>query len=219
MKKFISYDGLPIQSGGAHSITKNAYEVYVSLQQFLIAFTNNAAPVSGTISYSINKVAGQNPATFWQICKAFGIPSCSLSQYIANGNLNWQWPLSNNGINKAVAFTQRYTNITLAILWHFKFVEPASKALLPGQEEIPEIDPRQYNSQVYIRLGAMSTLSVWFTIPFDEEDSGAAYLKKLLDSFPITLSKNHWRVWTRSNNGNWIPRKVDVEALLAPGLL
>lgn len=76
--------------------------------------------------------------------------------------------------------------------------------------EIPILDFRMHNSQIYLRLSSIkSTASVWFAFPFDElTEDNLKYLDGIQKTLPFKFSKHSWRLWKRSKNDNWTPRKI-----------
>ena len=210
MKNFISYDGLPLKSGGAHKINKDPIVIFESVTDFIKSFTNNDVPYDSTLIFNKleNKDKDSKPATFWLLFKAFGFPGLSLT----NKQFSWIWKVRNSQLSKAVSFSDRFTNLTLTVLWRFRFVDPVSKKIIEDQDKIPVIDERLYNSQIYLRIGKVSTISIWFTFPFMSSDN-LNYLKLVKSNCPVPLSKNHWKSWKLSKNGNWIDRKINIDQI------
>ncbi|MGF7041182.1 hypothetical protein [Mucilaginibacter lappiensis] len=208
MKNFISYEGLPLKSGGAHKINKNPIVIFESVIDFIKSFTNNDAPYDSTLIFNTSENKDSKSATFWLLFKAFGLPGLSLT----NKQFSWIWKVRNSQLSKAVSFSDRFTNLTLAVMWRFRFVDPVSKKIIIGQDKIPVIDERLYNSQIYLRIGKVSTISIWFTFPFTSTDN-LNYLKLVKDNCPFALSKNQWKSWKLSKNGNWIDRKINIDEI------
>lgn len=214
MDSFILYNGLPIRYGGAHRVNKDCLELHTNIRYFLDQYSNNPDHFKADIIFTPDgKASGLK--MFWRLCKNFGLPRWSLSQYITTKNNSFTWFVSNGGLNKAMQFTHTFSSLTLAIAWKFRFIDPVSKIMLPQQDKIPVIDVRMFNSQVYLRSSHTSTVSVWFAIPFNPaSNTDIAYLKLIRRDFPIKLSTKHWKIWKKSKNGKWISRNVDIDELL-----
>jgi hypothetical protein len=131
----------------------------------------------------------------------------------------WTWKLKSNEVADGLDFLVKHSDLpdhrfgplTLSILWHFKLVDPLTKSKLPNQESIPTLDFRIHNSRALLTLKKKSTLSVWFAFPFDsEDDEFKTYIKELVNHLPFKPSDKQWRTWTKSEKGNWTPKKVEV---------
>ncbi|WP_121808643.1 hypothetical protein [Mucilaginibacter kameinonensis] len=212
MENFISYSGLPISSGGAHKVNgRSALDIYDSLSHFTSNLTNADKPSRLTLEFE--STDDNNARIIWKLILAFGLPKLSLSNYIGTRRLIWYWTLRTGSINKAIKLQQQNQNITFSVLWCFYFTDLQSKQAIPGQETIPIIDPRLYNSQIYWRVGKTSTISLWFTLPFKELDTPAInYIKLLQANLPVKLSSHHWRLWRNSKTGP-SPKKLNCDFL------
>jgi len=209
-KRFISYDGLPIKSGGAHSISNtDNHGVYLAVRDFLECMTTDPPSVNKIILDISIKQKGAT-VSFWHMVVNFGLPDWSSTGSITGGFV-WIFNVSEKQINKAIGLSKRFANLTLTMKWQFQFLDIKTKAVIKGQDYIPILDERLSNSQAYLRLSQKHTLSLWFTLPFEGLDTEAIdYINLLKTKLPVKLSKNHWKVWTLSKNGNWIGRKLDV---------
>jgi hypothetical protein len=215
MENFITYDGLPISSGGAHRINgRPANEIYDSLSKFTSTLTNTNKPHRLFLEY--NSTISSNASKFktvWKLILACGPPKLSLGNYYATRQLKWRWMLRTGSMNKAIKLQSQYENITLSVLWYFYFIDLNSKKMLPGQDAIPVIHPRLQNSHIYWRHGKTSSISLWFILPFNELDTATVdYIKLLQAHLPVKLSKNHWRIWRKNKNGP-SPRKLILDFL------
>ena len=207
MNKFITYNGLPIKSGGAHSISnKSPEEIYHKTNKFLNLFTDNKHP-----KYVKLYLAKTDFILFPKLCWFFGIPKLS-----SNNKLNtWYWSLNQKKIEKGLKLLELNTNskniLTLSLYWNFKFKDFKTGNILPNQKRIPTIDSRNENSKIYLRISKKSTISVWFAFPFEEiKEYEKEYINNLKDNLPFKVSNKHWRTWNKSEKGNWIPRKLEL---------
>lgn len=207
---FISYDGLPLKSGGAHSISNaDNHGIYLAVCDFLKFMTTDPPSFNRIILDNSIKQKGAT-VSFWYMVMNFGLPDWSSTGSITGGFV-WIFDVSEQQIAKAIGLSKQFVNVTLTMIWRFQFINIKTKTTIKGQNDIPILDERQPNSQVYLRLSQKTTMSLWFTLPFDGLDSEAiAYIKLLKNKLPVKLSNNHWKVWTLSKNGNWIGRKLDI---------
>ncbi|MDT3404222.1 hypothetical protein [Mucilaginibacter terrae] len=215
MQKFITYDGLPLKSGGAHYINKfAASELYKRLIDFANHFTNAPQPLG--VQLEFNSFFQGEKISFkllWETIKRFGLPSWSLSQYIGSGTSVWTWNIVARQVDEALAFHEKFNKITFSVTWRFHFINPVNKRVLPGQDTIPIIDVRLHNSQIRFRCGSKYSVSVWFVLPFEELDAYAIeYIKAIKSQLPFTPSNKHWKLWT-VNKDKLSSRKLDISIL------
>jgi hypothetical protein len=210
LEKFISYDGLPLKSGGAHSISNaDNHGIYLAVCDFFKCLTTDPSSVNRIILDVSVKQKGTT-VSFWYMVMNFGLPDWSSTGSI-NGGFVWIFDVSEQQIAKAIGLSKQFANLTLTMMWRFQFVNVKTKTTIKGQNNIPILDERRPSSQVYLRLSRKTTMSLWFTLPFDELDTDAiAYIKLLKAKLPVKLSNNHWKILTLSKNGNWIGRKLDA---------
>jgi hypothetical protein len=223
MDRFISYEGLPINSGGSHSLGKKSVDkIYSDTLEFLHQFTNCSQPIeSQLIFYSSQNGSYKTAPTLWQLVKSFGIPSCNIWNLAKIRQHFFTWKLQRGGIEMAFKCLHTFSNlpenqygpIVLSLKWHFQFIDPLTKEVLEGQDKIPVVDSRQYNSQIHLRLGQKSTISAWLTLPFSElDDDSKKYIKSMTNQLPFYPSDKHWRLWKKSKKENWVPQVIDINA-------
>lgn len=220
MNTFVSYEGLPVNSGGAHGLgKKSAREAYNQTSRFLKLYTDSSFPqhISLTLyksdSFDFRKIK-------WKLMKKYGFfPQRNVWDFGDARQKLWTWTLTSNKIEEGLKVLEEYATlpeheygpITLSILWHFKFVDPETKQRISGQELIPIFDERIHNSRALLTLKNSSKLAVWFAFPFDGEDKWfTSYIKDLVKYLPFKPSDKHWRQWRKSSNGNWKPSKVEI---------
>jgi hypothetical protein len=208
MNAFISYQGLPIKSGGAHTISGKKQEiVFDQLSAFIHKYTNASLPVH-------REVVIDRP-TFAEVIKnayLLGLPNFDFSNYLANGQKRVSWSVSSAKVRDILNLYRDSERHTLGVTWKFHFIDPDSKIVLPGQDEIPSIDSRLHNSHIYLRLSKnKATISAWFTFPFGNVTKETSeYIEGLERSLPFKFSDKTWRKWTLSKNGNWTPKRIEI---------
>lgn len=223
MDRFISYEGLPINSGGSHSLGKKPVDkIYSDTLNFLEKFTNGCKPIeSHLVFYSSQNGSYKTVPIIWQLVKSFGIPSYNNWNLGKNRQHFYTWKLQPGDTKKAFKLLHTFSNlpeneygpIVLSFKWHFQFIDPLTKEVFEGQDEIPVIDSRQYNSQIYLRLSHKSTISAWLTLPFSElNDNSKKYIKLMTNHLPFNTSDKHWRLWKKSKKENWVSQAIDINA-------
>ncbi|MGZ8559528.1 MAG: hypothetical protein ACXWWC_14385 [Chitinophagaceae bacterium] len=223
MNTFISYEGLPVNSGGAHSLRQKPVDlIYSDTLIFLQKFTNCSTPIEFDLTfYSSQDGTYRTLPTLWQLIKTLGIPSYN------NWNLGrvrkhfFAWNLQHKDKGKAFQILDKFSNlqenqygpIVLSFKWHFQFIDQLTKQVLEGQNKIPIIDSRYHNSQIYLRPGQKSTMSVWLTLPFSNlNDKNKDYIKSMTNLLPFKSSNKHWRLWRKSKNENWSQQIININA-------
>jgi hypothetical protein len=222
MDRFVSYEGLPTNSGGAHGLGKKTIrEAYNQTNDFLSMFTDNAAP--RTVSLILYKADTFDFRKIkWQLMKKYGFfPRSETWNFGDTKQRLWTWYLNPDKIEDGLSLLEeqkhlpehQYGPLTLNILWHFRFIYPGTKERLPNQELIPVLDERIQNSRALLTLKPKSTLSVWFAFPFDNQDKKFKdYMDSFIKHLPFIPSDKHWRLWKKGNSGDWRPTKIDINA-------
>jgi hypothetical protein len=223
MDTFITYEGLPVNSGGAHSLGKMQVDnVYADTLTFLKKFASNDTPTkTDLIFYSSQNGSYKMLPNLWSIIKVFGIPTYNNWKLGNTRQHYFTWKLKFSDREKAFQILEKFSKlpandfgpIVLSLCWHFSFIDPISKEILDGQDKIPIMDFRQHNSQLYLRLGQKSTISVWFAFPFQElNDKSRDYISSVSRALPFKPSDKHWRFWRRSKSDKWNPHILDINA-------
>jgi hypothetical protein len=223
MDKFITYEGLPVNSGGSHSLGKKKVEIiYADTLRFLKTFTDTDIPTNiDLIFYSSQTGTYKTLPNIWKLIRIFGIPHYDSWKLRNIRQHFFTWKLKYSDCNKAFKVlddllklpTNGYGPIVFSFYWKFNFVDPVSKKVLEGQDKIPVIDFRQHNSQLYLRLGQRSTISVWFAFPFQElNEKNREYISSVSTALPFKPSDKNWRLWRKSKTDNWNPQILDINA-------
>ncbi|MFD0751172.1 hypothetical protein ACFQZS_13560 [Mucilaginibacter calamicampi] len=214
LSSFISYDGLPLKSGGAHMINNaDRLQTYNTLSAFFESMTTNPSCVN-TIELDIFSREEESKAKFWYMVRTFGLPNWSFFGS-SRGGFIWTFNVDEKQMLKAIELTKKFGNVALRLVWRFQFVDIDTKEILNGQNEIPVIDERKYNSEIYVRLAKNASISLWLTLPFGHlDEKTASYIDLLKAKLPVKLSNNHWKIWTLSKNGTWMGRKLDVSGIV-----
>jgi hypothetical protein len=206
MNTFITYEGLPISSGGAHSISSTPPDIiYNKTLQFLNTFTDSSLPTSLILTIEKPSIA-----KILKYSNILGLPKIDIDSFIGAGQKLMHWTIPIHKIDQVFELLPFDEKITVSILCKFKFVDIASKALIKGQDAIPIIDERLSNSQIYVRISkSKSTISTWLAFPFDSlTGDNLSYIDDMKKTLPFKFSDKHWRLWTLSKKGNWTPKVI-----------
>lgn len=218
MDKFISYEGLSINYGGAHSLGKKTdLENYNQTVKFLNRFTDtNKASQIEIIFYQSEKIEYNTFKLMAKLILKFGIPKFNNDGLLKS----WRWKLSESKIEKGFETLKLNEELSensrgslaLGFLWNFSFIDPKTNQILPNQEKIPELDFRIKNSRIYLRISDKSSISVWLALPFEKLGKfEVEYINELKCHLPFKPSEKHWRIWKKSEKGNWIPNKIEIK--------
>jgi hypothetical protein len=104
----------------------------------------------------------------------------------------------------------------LKLIWKFRFRDPDTRELLPGQDALPRLDNfpggRGDSSCVVLNLGDPSSVWLWFLLPFAEPDAAfLAYVGRLQAALPAQLSSRGWRRWALARSGEWRAKRLSVD--------
>jgi len=218
MNRFISYEGLPIKSGGAHSLSrKTALENYEETLKFLKRFADKTEPKNiELVLYQSDKKEYSTLKLITKLTLKFGIPKFSNDGLLKT----WSWKLSETEIEKGFETLNLNNKLpensqgpfVLSFLWNFNFKDPNNNQILPNQEKLPELDFRLKNSRIYLRTSNKTSISVWFALPFEQIGKyETEYINELNSFLPFKPSEKHWRIWKKSEKGNWIPNKIEIK--------
>lgn len=221
MDKFISYDGLPIDCGGAHKLrTRNTNAILQSVNEFIKTFSNSTVPSSIKLTfYNSRNKSYSTWSNLFIIIKQHGLffryNNWDLKDYRQSF---WTWKISNNKIEKALKTLDyfstlpqnKYGPVDLHITRNFQFIDLKTKKTIPDQDKIPIIDDRLHNSHIRLTLGNKPSISVWFTLPFNNFEEHKDYINKMESLLPFKFSDKHWHQWTLSKNQKRIKRRINT---------
>jgi hypothetical protein len=216
----ITYDGLPLSSGGAHTLrTRSPLAALAQVRHFISSCTDCVQPQKA----SVDVVTGANvPAEFSdplmeRLTAELRAPDNRRSY--GPGNTAHFWPVAATQIDALVTLIEqvsplpvmpyRLQPITVAAVFKFHLLDAHSRAVLPWQGGAFYGNfsalPGQLlgESQLYARFSGRSTVSLFLSFPFEDlsEDllKTAAFVQ---DHLPFALSPNHWKLWRLTKNGN-----------------
>jgi hypothetical protein len=135
MKAFITYEGLPLNSGGAHQlVAKPPTEVYASMLNFLQLHTDTKG--ADRVTVQLKDFSYRNIIKY---SLKFGLPSFDWNNYLANGMKDVSWNVYLRKIDYYVDQIVQHQELGLSVYWRFNFIDPHTKKVLPGQSELPTI--------------------------------------------------------------------------------
>ena len=206
----ITYDGLPISSGGAHTLrTRGVMDGLAAVRAFLSACTTDPDPEllqvqvtqGGSVPRSVSKAlrAEFRHLGWWPIKSRFAgtltrswrLPLAEFDDACATIEGHRPIPQTDNGMPAAL----------VAASWRFALVDPETRQVLPHQEADCYLqDPRGGmrrvgESSLYARFSEKTTVNVFLALPFEEAgDAARQYAEMLQRHFPTRFSAGQWRL-------------------------
>jgi hypothetical protein len=219
----ITYDGLPLASGGAHRLrTRETETAANSLQSFVRAVSCDCVPSelqlevltdAGPIVGHFAGLIAANDARYGERrVQAVGtrrahrwiVPSSAFHELVATTALNGGEPRAGST-----------NSLTVLASWTIVLTEPKSGQLLPHQ------DPQDYGgfgvgdgrllgrSSLFARLGQKTTANLWLSLPFQEPTEEARMIARHVQThFPCQLSQKQWKQWVLTRAGTYKARKI-----------
>ena len=237
-KGLISYDGLPIASGGGHRLGRlKTKDAWAATLQFLNECTTTVGP--SRVTLAINGVEDTDPQLLEQLRESavagLGLyPSPHDRQDYGGRGSTLTWHVSPEKAPKAVAWRDaigplpsNWLGGPALLSMDFQFRLKAST----GNLELPYQDSGSYLHQAYDGYGALlgesgcrltlssrSTLSVLLFLPFEEPGPDLwQYVSFLQSRLPFRFSPRHWKHWRLTKKGTSYVGKKIKEPVLAPG--
>lgn len=220
----ITYDGLPLSSGGAHKLrTRGFTDALLALQSFVTAVSLDRRPKTGVVEV----LAGDDvPAPFTSALAAhcdahFGDrTSRRVGNYASS-----QWPVEPAALPAIVdTFEQRRPIPKAGYAGHAAVVHVTWNIVLADKlrQPIPyqgrqyylgfECDSQRHlgESFIYARISETTTAHLFLSLPYETPTSDARRLAGQIQShFPARLSTNHWKIWRLTKKGDsYAGRKV-----------
>lgn len=207
----VTYVGLPIPSGGAHSLGRMRLR---AAHERTIGFLNTCCELANPLAYEFFLVdqAPTDPGIEREFRDRFG-----------------EGPVSNDRVADALDFLEEIepqpSDQGLAPIWlaakgKFKILDPDTGKPLPGQDSA-RFAGKEYQwesplgtSGMKLSLSNTGALSIDLCLP-DVDDIELARLATWLQShLPCKLSPKHWKRWTPTKSGtSFVGRKIPPPAI------
>lgn len=214
----VTYDGLPLASGGAHSLrTRSPLAALAQVRSFLSSCTDSLQPQKAWIEV----VSGANvPVEFSAPLVAklrAELRAPGNRRAYGAGNTANVWPIAAAQMDAFVelveqscplpAMPNRLQPVTVAANFKFQLLHPQSRAVLPWQGAAFygnfSAAPGQLlgESQLYARISGRSTVSLFLSFPFEDVSQDLLAATGFVRAhLPFPLSPNHWKRWRLTKN-------------------
>ncbi len=222
----ITYDGLPISSGGAHKLrTRGFVETAQSLSDFVSSVCVDSKPSNLTLELVNGGDVEEKKFSrlYNDACSQYGLKKFTrgLGDYVGH-----QWGLDVNTLHEIAARLEELRPIALAgyagwqvvlhATWELKFRDKDAQSPIPYQTRLDynEFEVRWQvflgESGMYARISEKSTAAIFLSLPFEDVSSDCVELaKRVREAFPGRLSSKHWKRWSLTKRGTgYVGRKI-----------
>jgi len=227
-KSVVTYDGLPVKSGGAHHLrTRDPRTALAQIQGFL----SRCALLPSAPRFTVNLLSGEEADIPKEWTKSllgrFAETYGAAMEKTLGDTLEYSWPIPESDVTHQAQFlgslgtlpVHKYGMQSLCLTAHYVI------QLIDGEggEPWPHQEPASYSnfqtsgygealgkSVLYARISDRSTVNLFLNFPFE---AGDPELRKAVvrvqDNLPFSLSKSHWKYWTLTKAGNkYLGRKM-----------
>lgn len=209
----VTYSGLPISSGGAHSLgrmsRRTAYERTIAfLDQCTVPDAERACAISFVadgVSPRVTPPAGLRDNVERRFGRSGDIPESRIGDA-----LDFMEEIAPQATN-----VYGMASVWLTMQCRFRLLDPGTGLPLPGQ------DPRRFGGAEYVwsvplgesglllSLHNQAALAVDLCIPDATEELLRRLIPWLAASLPFKFSPKHWRVWTPTKAGSFRGRRLE----------
>jgi len=229
-ESLITYDGLRISSGGAHRLAVDTCaSAWAQVVHFLKSCTDFDSPEQIILELLEHPSI---PRNFLQSVRhRFGEGYTFARSRVVGNCMGHQWLIAPEQLNSTLEYVDSFellpklplagvSPLTIYPTMKFRFVDPASRELLPFQNPSDYLnqDAAYAGHKVYLGssmasagLSKRSTLSVFFSLPFlDVSAEFFRYAEFLTRHAPFKFSEKQWKIWKLNGTGStYVPRKMD----------
>jgi hypothetical protein len=222
----ITYDGLPVSSGGAHKLrTRGFTDALLALQSFVTAVSIEPRPKDCVVEV----LAGNDvPASFTSgliaHCDAHFM---KYTRRRVGGYSSSQWTVDPGSLRMMIDTLEQRRPIPKAgyagyaaavhVTWNIVFADGLRQPIpYQGKEHYLgfECSFQRYlgESLLYGRISEATTANLFLALPYESVTSEARQLaEKIQFHFPARLSSNHWKIWRLTKKGDgYIGRRASI---------
>jgi len=209
----VTYDGLPVSSGGAHSLGRMSRRTAnEKTARFLDQCTVPDGARVYTVSFPADRVFPRvepPPGLRDQVTRRFGrsgeIPASRVDDALDFLDEIAPQPLNRYGM----------TAVRLTMRCQFRLLDPATGRPVPGQDR-QRFGGVQYGGSVPLGTSGLllslhnhAALSVDFCIPDPTDDLLLRLLPWLEAYLPFKFSPKHWRVWMQTKTSSFRGKRLE----------
>jgi hypothetical protein len=233
----ISYDGLPVSSGGSHGLGRiGPRAAFDAVERFLGTCTKTTAPRRATITvrFEDHTQPALIAALHASAASQLGVRLADVNQNTYGGTMVQDWPVSTKRAAdtlewlagaKGLPKTPQGDAASVTLDYHVRL-----KAMKGGAElgfQKPDCYLRQAYDGYGVTLGrsgcrivlgeSRSSMSTILFLPFEEPGPELwQYARFLQTHLPFKFSHKHWKHWRLTKKGNsYVGRRIDASGLSA----
>lgn len=220
-----TYDGLPISSGGAHTLrTRGFPSGFDALRSFVQSVSVEISPIDSAIEV----IAGEGvPASFsTPLISEFDARFLKRRTRSIGSYVGHEWTIDSDSIgalaqklsmfNPLVEAGYAGPAVVIHVTWGLSLVDPLTREELPFQSKEDylrfETGFQQYlgESSIYARISDKTTANLFLSLPFEETAAAAQYVARVVQpAFPARLSSKHWKMWRLTKaKDKYVGRKI-----------
>lgn len=225
VRGLITYDGLPIASGGAHRLRSRGFTAaWTLIEPFLGRCTDFDRPRDIIVELLED---GDTPnATLQPLKRRFSAQFPMKRSRRVGAAMGRQWSATTadltlllQDLDAVRSFPDaRLAPLTLNLTAEFRFVDPHTRTILPFQGPSHYLGQAAGSGRVlgasyaFARLAKRSTVSVFFSLPFAELNTTCrAYVDFLAQHVPFRLSDRGWKIWALNKRGTrYVGRRLPI---------
>jgi hypothetical protein len=220
----ITYDGLPLSSGGAHTLRQKGFvQTFNSLQGFVNSVSLKPEPSS--VILELFDLGNGSYSHFLSLSSQFDNKFPRLRERQTGEYHSHQWTVSADELPSLVIELEKLRPIPNAgfvgrslvvyVGWNLIFADSNGKPL-PFQNRDDhlqfDIDFNRFlgESYVYARISETSTANLFLSLPFeDATDEALELVNRIQNCFPARPSSKHWKKWTiTKSRKTYVGRKI-----------
>jgi hypothetical protein len=227
-KSVVTYDGLPVGSGGAHHFrTRDPRVALAQVESFLDKCTAEPSELRFTVNLLSSEEEGIPKEWTQFLLRQFSNTYGEAKEKTLGRTLEYSWPIPESDVESQVDLigslgslpAHQYGMQSLCVTAHrvIKLTDGEGGTPWPHQ------DPSSYShfqvsgygealgrSVVYTRISERSSINLFLNFPFEPEDPDLQRaVRGIQDNLPFSLSKSHWKHWKLTKAGDkYLGRKM-----------
>jgi len=221
----ITYDGLPISSGGAHKLQTRGFRAgLMALQSFVAATSLDEIPSS--LYVELLEGAGVAEDFSAPLRSEFDPRFAKMRSRRVGGYVAHQWRIDPSSLTWVIEKCERaspvpqaaYAGPALVMLvnWNLLFFDSRTRGQLPYQtkEDYLGFDTGSQHflghSLLFARISHTTSAHLFLSLPFEDVTPAARQLASEIQAkFPARLSTKRWKIWRLAKSGNgYVGRKI-----------
>jgi hypothetical protein len=222
----ITYDGLPIASGGAHSLrTRGLAAGFDALQSFADAVSLEPSPTN--LGVEVMKGKGVPERLTSLLGSDFDDRLAQRAARRVGDCTSHQWTVAPSSLPWVMSTLERFRPIPKTTFaghaalvhatWNLVLFDSSHRPLpYQGPEHYLHFDCDRHRflgqSFVYGRISEHTTANLFLSLPYDDVNGEVQRVVRQIQAhFPAQLSSSHWKMWRLAKNGQrYVGRKMSA---------